>query len=129
MPFGAIRRSRTVPQRPRDGLTMSSGLSGRRSARRVPGESFVAEIEGIDGSVSIINLSRMGVALESETPLETGRRLTIAITGPAGLEIVDFYVVRCERRESDGTYLSAGLFVEKLRRLDLPKVIHGAISS
>lgn len=108
---------------------MASNLSGRRSARRVPGDAFTASIEGIESAISIINISRMGIALESEIPLETGRRLSIALSGPAGPESVDFYVVRCQRRDGVGdvTYLSAGLFVTKLRRLDLPKVIHQAL--
>jgi hypothetical protein len=70
----------------------------------------------------------MGVALETEQPLEAGERRSITLDGPAGVETVDFYVVRCEARGSDGTatYLTAGLFVEKLRRRDLPKVVHQA---
>lgn len=107
---------------------MGSHLSGRRSARRVPGEGFTARVESIDGTVSVVNLSRMGVALETEQPLEAGERRSITLDGPAGVETVDFYVVRCEARGSDGTatYLTAGLFVEKLRRRDLPKVVHQA---
>jgi len=101
-------------------------LSGRRSARRVPGDGFSARVNGIDGVTSVVNLSRMGIALETETPLETGQRWRVELTGPAGIERVDFYVVRCEARAGDGrsTYLTAGLFVEKLRRRDLPKTIH-----
>jgi len=70
----------------------------------------------------------MGIALETENPLEAGGRWTVELDGPAGLETADFYVVRCEARGTDGseTYLSAGLFLEKLRRRDLPKVIHQA---
>lgn len=103
-----------------------SHVSGRRSARRVPGEGFVARVEGIDGRTSVVNLSRMGIALETEAPLEAGQRCSLELEGPAGLERVDFYVVRCEERGADGatTYLSAGLFVEKLKRRDLPKVVH-----
>lgn len=107
---------------------MGSHLSGRRSARRVPGEGFTARVEGIDGAVTVVNLSRMGIALETEHPLEAGERWSVELDGPAGIETVDFYVIRCEARGTDGsaTYLSAGLFVEKLRRRDLPKVIHQA---
>ena len=108
--------------------SMGSHLSGRRSARRVPGEGFTARVEGIDGAIGVVNLSRMGVALETEEPLEAGERRSITLEGPAGVETVDFYVVRCEARGIDGaaTYLTAGLFVEKLRRRDLPKVVHQA---
>ena len=104
------------------------GLSGRRSARRIPGEGFRASVDGIDGAVAVVNLSRMGIALETETPLEAGQRCALELDGPAGVERVDFYVVRCEQRGSDGsaTFLTAGLFVEKLRRRDLPKVVHQA---
>ena len=104
------------------------GLSGRRSARRVPGEGFNARIEGVDGAIAVVNLSRMGIALETEVPLDAGQRCALEISGPAGVERVDFYVVRCEQRGSDGraTFLTAGLFVEKLRRRDLPKVVHQA---
>jgi hypothetical protein len=107
---------------------MGSHLSGRRSARRVPGEGFTARVQDVDGTVTVVNLSRMGIALETEQPLEAGERRTVELDGPAGLETADFYVVRCEARGSDGnaTYLSAGLFLEKLRRRDLPKVIHQA---
>ena len=104
------------------------GLSGRRSARRVPGEGFSARIEGVDGAIAVVNLSRMGVALETEVPLDAGQRCALEISGPAGVERVDFYVVRCEQRGSDGKpmFLTAGLFVEKLRRRDLPKIVHQA---
>lgn len=107
---------------------MSSNLSGRRSARRVPGDGFTARVDGVEGRVAVVNLSRMGIALETENPLPAGHRFSLELEGPAGVERVDFYVVRCEERGSDGTatYLTAGLFVEKLRRRDLPKVIHQA---
>jgi hypothetical protein len=108
--------------------SMGSHLSGRRSARRVPGEGFTARVEGIDGVVNVVNLSRMGVAIETERPLEAGERRSVTLDGPAGVETVDFYVIRCETHGNDGsaTYLTAGLFVEKLRRRDLPKVVHQA---
>jgi hypothetical protein len=104
------------------------GLSGRRSARRIPGDGFTARLESVAGLVAVVNLSRMGIALETEEPLESGQRFTLALSGPAGIEHVDFYVVRCEPHGTDGraTYLTAGLFVEKLRRRDLPKVVHVA---
>ena len=107
---------------------MGSHLSGRRSDRRVPGEGFTARVHDFEGAVSVVNLSRMGIALETENPLEAGERRTVELDGPAGLETADFYVVRCEARGRDGnaSYLSAGLFLEKLRRRDLPKVIHQA---
>jgi hypothetical protein len=103
-------------------------LSGRRSARRIPGEGFTARIEGVAGTVVVVNLSRMGIALETDAPLEAGQRCAIELLGPAGAERVDFYVVRCEPRGTNGhgTFLTAGLFVEKLRRRDLPKVVHVA---
>jgi hypothetical protein len=108
--------------------SMGSHLSGRRSARRVPGEGFTARVEGIEGAVTVVNLSRMGVALETEQPLTAGERRSVTLEGPAGVETVDFYVIRCETHGSDGsaTYLTAGFFVEKLRRRDLPKVVHQA---
>ncbi|HET9794980.1 MAG TPA: PilZ domain-containing protein [Thermoanaerobaculia bacterium] len=103
-------------------------LSGRRSARRIAGEGFTARVEGVEGPVTVVNLSRMGIALETEEPLEAGQRCSLELSGPAGVEHVDFYVVRCEQRGADGraTFLTAGLFVEKLRRRDLPKVVHQA---
>ena len=103
-------------------------LSGRRSARRVPGDGFSARVDGVDGSIAVVNLSRMGIALETEMPLEAGQRCSLELAGPAGVEHVDFYVVRCEERGAEGrsTFLTAGLFVEKLRRRDLPKVVHQA---
>jgi hypothetical protein len=105
---------------------MGSNLSGRRSARRVPGDGFRALVDGVEGMTSVVNVSRMGIALETDIPLRAGQRWSLELTGPAGLERVDFYVVRCEERAGDGhaTYLTAGLFVEKLRRRDLPNVIH-----
>ena len=105
-------------------------LSGRRSARRIPGEGFTARVDGVDGHVAVVNLSRMGIALETEIPLEAGQRCALELSGPAGIERVDFYVVRCEQRGGKGlaTFLTAGLFVEKLRRRDLPKVIHQAFA-
>ena len=103
-------------------------LSGRRSARRIPGEGFTARVESVEGPVTVVNLSRMGIALETEEPLEAGQRCSLELSGPAGVEHVDFYVVRCEQRGAGGraTFLTAGLFVEKLRRRDLPKVVHQA---
>jgi hypothetical protein len=104
------------------------GLSGRRSARRIPGEGFQARLASVAGPVVVVNLSRMGIALETEEPLEAGQRCSLELSGPAGVERVDFYVVRCELHGSKDrpTFLTAGLFVEKLRRLDLPKVVHVA---
>jgi hypothetical protein len=106
------------------------GLSGRRSARRVPGEGFSARVDGVDGAVAVVNLSRMGIAIETGVALDAGQRCQLELSGPAGVERVDFYVVRCEQRGSDGaaTFLTAGLFVEKLRRRDLPKVVHQAFA-
>ena len=103
-------------------------LSGRRSARRVPGDGFTARVEGVEGSIAVVNLSRMGIALETDEPLEAGQRCSLELAGPAGVEHVDFYVVRCEERGLEGRtrFLTAGLFVEKLRRRDLPKVVHEA---
>ncbi len=102
------------------------GLSGRRSARRIPGDGFTARVHGIEGPAAVVNLSRMGIALETQGPLEAGQRCALDLSGPAGVEHVDFYVVRCEQRAGDGrvTFLTAGLFVEKLKRRDLPKVVH-----
>lgn len=107
---------------------MALNLSGRRSARRVPGDGFIARVDGVEGRITVVNLSRMGIALETEMPLEAGQRCSLELSGPAGVEHVDFYVVRCEERGVDGqsTFLTAGLFVEKLRRRDLPKVVHQA---
>lgn len=107
---------------------MGSNLSGRRSARRVPGDGFTARVDGVAGKIAVVNLSRMGIALETEMPLQAGQRCSLELAGPAGIEHVDFYVVRCEERGTDGhaTFLTAGLFVEKLRRRDLPKVVHQA---
>lgn len=99
----------------------------RRSSHRVPGEGFTARIEEFDGPVSVVNLSRMGIAVETPEPLPADRRLTLDLEGPGGRDRVGFYVVRCEifQTASGGSaYVTAGLFVEKLRRKDLPKVVH-----
>jgi hypothetical protein len=99
----------------------------RRSSHRIPGEGFSARIDDFDHPATVVNLSRMGIALETPEPLPSGRPLVLELEGPGGIDRVSFYVVRCESfQSSSGTpaYLTAGLFVEKLRRRDLPKVVH-----
>lgn len=101
--------------------------TGRRGAQRVPGEGFTARIDGIESETSVVNVSQKGIALATRVPLPSDRRLSLELTGPAGTTIVDFYVVRCEVLENSSPepdYISAGLFVARLKRKDLPKVVH-----
>ena len=101
--------------------------TGRRAAHRVPGEGFVARIAGFEMEASVVNISQKGIALATREPLPADRRLSLELTGPAGTETVDFYVVRCEAFQNSSAnpdYISAGLFVARLKRKDLPKVVH-----
>ena len=69
----------------------------------------------------------MGIALETPDPLPSGRPLVLELEGPGGVDRVSFYVVRCDSFQNSSetpAFLTAGLFVEKLRRRDLPKVVH-----
>lgn len=98
-----------------------------REENRISGEGWAVRLDGFDGEASIVNVSRKGIALETTEPLANDRRWSLELTGPAGRDVVDFYVVRCESLSGSTngpTYLSAGLFVEKLRRRDLPNVLH-----
>ncbi|MGH9442058.1 MAG: PilZ domain-containing protein [Thermoanaerobaculia bacterium] len=101
--------------------------TGRRAALRIPGEGFTARVEGVESEASVVNVSQKGIALATREPLPADQRLSLELTGPAGTTIVDFYVVRCEELKTSSPgpdYISAGLFVARLRRKDLPKVVH-----
>ena len=101
--------------------------SGRRGAHRVPGEGFTARVEGIESQASVVNVSQKGIALATREPLPPDRRLSLELTGPDGTTLVDFYVVRCDPFPNSSPpldYISAGLFVARLKRKDLPKVVH-----
>jgi hypothetical protein len=98
-----------------------------REENRISGDGWAVRVDGLDGDAAIVNVSRKGIALETTEPLANDRRWSLELTGPAGRDVVDFYVVRCESLSGSidrPTYLSAGLFVEKLRRRDLPNVLH-----
>jgi len=98
----------------------------RREAPRIPGHGFVARVRDYDATVAVLNLSRRGIALESDRELPAATPIRLEIDGPAGSDVVDVFLVRSEPIESsDGErYLCAGLFTRKLARLDLPKVVH-----
>ena len=109
-------------------MKMQEYATGRRGALRVPGEGFTARVEGIESEASVVNVSQKGIALATREPLPADRRLSLELTGPAGTTLVDFYVVRCEELRSPSSsepdYITAGLFVARLKRKDLPKVVH-----
>jgi hypothetical protein len=109
-------------------MKMREFATGQRKALRVPGQEFTARVEGVDSETSVVNVSQKGIALATREPLPPDRRLCLELTGPAGTSIVDFYVVRCEEFQNSSPepdYISAGLFVARLKRKDLPKVVHG----
>ena len=108
-------------------MKMPDYATGRRHANRVPGEGFTARVEGLETEASVVNVSQKGIALATREPLPADRRLSLELTGPAGTTLVDFYVVRCEEFKNsspDSDYITAGLFVARLKRKDLPKVVH-----
>jgi hypothetical protein len=101
--------------------------TGNRAAQRVPGAGFTARVEGIESEAAVVNVSQKGIALATREPLPNDRRLSLELTGPAGTTLVDFYVVRCDLFSNSSPqpdYISAGLFVSRLKRKDLPKVVH-----
>jgi hypothetical protein len=99
----------------------------RRDADRVPGKGWQAQIQGIDTRVTIVNISRRGIAIETSQPLALNEPYLLDLTGPAGKDRVGFYLVRCEpfaTSSGEPCFICAGLFVQKLKRKDLPKVVH-----
>jgi hypothetical protein len=98
----------------------------RRFATRIPGEGWTARIRGIGSPVTVINLSRIGIALETEEPLAAYQRYPLQLTGPGGTTETQFYVLRCPEITKDGSgpvYRPAGLFVATIPREDLPEAI------
>jgi len=101
--------------------------ANRRVADRVPGEGWEAQIQGIDTRVAVVNISRRGIAIETSQPLALNEPYLLELTGPAGTDRVGFYLVRCEpfaTSSGEPCFICAGLFVQKLKRKDLPKVVH-----
>ena len=98
----------------------------RRFATRIPGDGWTARIRGIPGPVRVLNLSRIGIALETAEPLIAYQRYPLELNGPEGRTETQFYVLRCQEvaAEDDGrVYRPAGLFVATIPRGDLPEAI------
>jgi hypothetical protein len=94
-----------------------------RFARRISGEGWKAEIQGFGGEVRVVNISRVGIALECSQALLPNVRFPLKLSGPMGETLTLFYVLRCwkAQRTLDTTvYYAAGLFAAVLPREDLP---------
>lgn len=77
------------------------------------------KVEGVDAKFAVVNVSRIGIALEGRSELDIDRRYTLRLEGPSGRSVVDFYVLRRDDA-GDDTHRMAGLFTELLDRDDLP---------
>lgn len=104
--------------------TKASYTTGTRFARRTEGAGWQARVDGLEGACRVLNVSRMGVALETARPMEEERRYTLTLTGPSGAAVVGFYVARCVPKEGTSPgrrkFEVAGLFSQLLERSDLP---------
>lgn len=98
----------------------------RRFATRISGDGWKARIKGIDQEVKVLNLSRIGIALETSVPLASYQRYPLELTGPDGSTETQFYVLRCPEIAHAGAervFRPAGLFVATIPRGDLPEAI------
>ena len=109
-----------------DGPGTPGGYFPQRFAKRVSGEGWSAVVPGVDGELRVLKLSRIGLELETQSPLEGGKRYPILLTHDDETTRTTFYVLRCPEchngRERP-TYRPAGLFVETIERRDLPEII------
>ena len=102
------------------------GYLPQRFAKRISGEGWNAEVQGVDGAIRVLKLSRIGLELETRSPLEGGKRYPIHLTHEGETTRTTFYVLRCPEHHNGReapTYRPAGLFVETLERGDLPEII------
>jgi len=85
----------------------------------------VAHVARKPEPVRVIRLSRIGIELEMESPLEAGSRYPIRLTHVGKTTSTTFYVLRCAEHTHGArrSYRVAGLFVETLERADLPGMI------
>jgi hypothetical protein len=109
-----------------DEMTGPSEYGRQRFAKRIPGEGWTAEIDGVDGDVRVLKVSRIGIEIETADPLETGARFPIRLTHGGETTRTTFYVLRCPERGNGRerpSWRPAGVFVETLDRRDLPEII------
>jgi hypothetical protein len=112
--------STLVAQYPKERFASTRlGIPVTRFATRTGGEGWSAEVEGAESPFRVINVSRIGIALEGPGLLDIDRRYTLRLKGPSGASTVDFYVLRRDDG-ADGGHRMAGLFTELLDRDDLP---------
>ncbi|MGH7488735.1 MAG: hypothetical protein ACREMY_24510, partial [bacterium] len=78
--------------------------------------------------VRVLEISRIGIELETDSVLEVGARYGIGLTHHGETTKTDFYVLRCPRhgKGPGRVYRPAGIFAETLNRADLPDAIPGA---
>jgi len=98
------------------------GISLTRFAARTAGEGWNASVSDPERGFRVLNISRIGVALEGPSPLKVDERYQLTLAGPAGVSTVAFYVLRCAlQKDATGLwYRLAGLFTDLLERKDLP---------
>ncbi len=112
-------------------MTKESGGSGsdrkpQRFAKRISGEGWTAAMNRVPGPVRVLKLSRIGLEIETDAPLEGGARYPIELSHGGETTRTTFYVLRCpEHRNGQERpkWRPAGLFVETLERRDLPEII------
>ena len=97
----------------------------QRFATRIPGDGWEALVTGIPEPVRVIQLSRIGIELETEASLEAGTRYPIRLKHGGRTTSTTFYVLRSPEQANGARrkYRTAGLFVETLDRDDLPAMI------
>jgi hypothetical protein len=101
------------------------GRPPQRFATRIPGDGWEAFVGRMPEPVRVRRLSRIGIELEMESPLEAGSRYPIRLTHAGKTTATTFYVLRSPEHAHGArrTYRVAGLFVETLERDDLPAMI------
>lgn len=98
----------------------------QRFAKRISGDGWTAAVKKVPGPVRVLKLSRIGLELETHSPLEGGARYPIELSHGGETTRTTFYVLRCPEHRNGRerpTYRPAGLFVETLERGDLPEII------
>jgi hypothetical protein len=98
----------------------------QRFAKRISGDGWLAAVKNVRGPVRVLKLSRIGLELETDSPLEGGARYSIELSHAGETTKTTFYVLRCPEHRNGSersTYRPAGLFVETLERRDLPEII------
>ena len=102
------------------------GRIPQRFAKRISGEGWTAEVQGVSGEVRVLKLSRIGLEIETGSPLKGGARYPIRLTHGDETTSTTFYVLRCPEYHNGRdrtTFRPAGLFSETLEREDLPEII------